>query len=93
VEAARQRLATGQQKRLSDLGELNTAEFSLFLNLLGEALSEQVDPNTSVERHTGDGLLLVRLEPLERDSYARIHTPAGIFSGRDHLITITEVDR
>ncbi|WP_246641598.1 TIGR02677 family protein [Paraburkholderia edwinii] len=92
VETARQRLATGRQKRLSDLGELNTTEFSLFLNLLGEALSEQADPDTSVERHTGDGLLLIRLEPLERGSFARIHTPAGTFSGRDHLITITEVD-
>lgn len=89
VEAARARLSTGQPTRLSELKTLNTHEFGLFLSLLGEALSEQPSPDMAVERQTGDGLLKIRLEPLGKDSRASIATPAGVFSGRDHLLTIT----
>jgi len=89
VEAARQRLATGQATRLSELGELDIHAFGLFLNLLGEALAEQAGPDAAVERQSGDGLLQLRLEPLEAGSHARIATPLGVFAGRDHRITIT----
>ena len=89
VEAARRRLATGRATRLSELGELDTHAFGLFLNLLGEALAEQSGPETVVERRTGDGLLRIRLEPLGDDSRARVITPAGVFAGRDHRLTIT----
>jgi uncharacterized protein (TIGR02677 family) len=89
VEAARQRLATGQPTRLSDLGELDRHAFGLFLGLLGEALTEQAGPDATAERQTGDGLLHISLTPLAPDSRARIETPHGVFSGRDHLITIT----
>lgn len=91
VEAARRRLALGQPTRLSGLGELDAHEFGLFLGLLGEVLTEQSNPEQAVERRTGDGLLHIRLEPLAMDSQAHIHTPAGIFSGRDHLLTISPV--
>lgn len=89
VEAARERLANGRQTRLSELGELDSHAFGLFLSLLGEALAEQAGPDAAVERHTGDGLLHIRLEPLEANSHARIATPLGVFAGRDHRITIT----
>jgi uncharacterized protein (TIGR02677 family) len=89
VESARQRLATGRPTRLSDLGKLDSHAFELFLALLGEALAEQCGPDSVVERLTGDGLLRIRLDPLTADSYARITTAAGIFTGRDHVITIT----
>lgn len=89
VEAARQRLATGRPVRLSELGELDAHAFGLFLSLLGEALAEQGRPDDPVERQTGDGLLLIRMEPLAAESHASIITPAGIFSGRDHLLTIS----
>ncbi|MGH8629805.1 MAG: TIGR02677 family protein [Burkholderiales bacterium] len=88
VEAARQRLATGLATRLSELGELDVHAFGLFLNLLGEALTEQAGPEAMVERQTGDGLLHIRLEPLAADSRARITTSLGVFAGRDHHITI-----
>jgi uncharacterized protein (TIGR02677 family) len=91
VEAARERLATGRPTRLSELGELDVHAFGLFLGLLGEALADQVGPNDTVERQTGDGLLHIRLEPLGADTYARIISPHGVFSGRDHLITITPI--
>ena len=89
VDAARRRLATGRATLLSELGELDTHAFGLFLNLLGEALAEQSGPATAVERRTGDGLLQIRLEPLDGSSWARIDTPTGVFSGRDHRLTIT----
>ena len=88
VDAARQRLATGHPVRLSELGELDRHAFGLFLNLLGEALAEQANPGQTVERHTGDGLLYIRMEPLGIATEARIITPSGVFVGRDHLLTI-----
>jgi uncharacterized protein (TIGR02677 family) len=89
VDAARRRLATGRATRLSELGDLDTHAFGLFLSLLAEALAEQSSPQESVERQTGDGLLQIRMTPLDSDSRARISTPAGCFSGRDHLLTIS----
>lgn len=89
VEAARRRLATGHPIRLSDLGELDGHAFGLFLGLLGEALTEQTHPEAAVSRQTGDGLLHIDLTPLAAETRAEITTPHGIFSGRDHLITIT----
>lgn len=88
VDAARQRLATGLPVRLSELGELDVHAFGLFLNLLGEALTEQAHPDQTVERQTGDGLLYIRMEPLDATTQACIMTPAGVFAGRNHLLTI-----
>ncbi len=92
IEAARVRLATGQPTRLSDLGELDTHAFGLFLGLLGEALTAQSHPDAAVELDSGDGLLRIRLEPLAADSRAEIHTADGVFAGRDHLLTISRTD-
>lgn len=91
VEAARKRLATGCPARLSSLDGLDQDAFGLFLGLLGEALSEQARPDSPVERRTSDGVLHIRLEPLAANTCARITTPRGVFSGRDHVITITPV--
>lgn len=88
VDAARQRLATGHPVRISELGELDTHAFGLFQSLLGEALAEQAHPDQTIERHTGDGLLYIRMEPLGVATEARIMTPSGVFAGRDHLLTI-----
>jgi len=92
VEAARQRLATGRPAKLSELGSLDTPAFALFLSLLGEALAAQAGPDEAVELQSGDGLLRIRLQPLDAGSRAEIETPAGIFAGRDHQITITRLD-
>jgi uncharacterized protein (TIGR02677 family) len=91
TEAARRRLATGRQVRLSELGALDRHAFRLFLTLLGEALAAQTHADRSVERLTGDGTLVIRLEPLEAGSHAVIQTELGSFAGRDHLILIREV--
>lgn len=93
IEAARARhaLATGQLTRLSDLGHLDAHAFALFLGLLGEALTVQTGPDDAVELQSSDGLLCISLEPLGADTRARVVTPAGIFSGRDHLISISRI--
>jgi uncharacterized protein (TIGR02677 family) len=92
VEEARARLANGEARRLSDLGRLDPHGFRLFLNLLGETLPAQANPDEAVERQTGDGLLRVRLEPLGADTNAEIVTDAGVFAGRDHMLTITSME-
>lgn len=89
AEEARSKLADGEARRLSDLGPLDHHGFQLFLSLLGETLPAQAHPDEPVERQTGDGLLRVRLEPLDVDSNAEISTEAGLFSGRDHVLTVT----
>jgi uncharacterized protein (TIGR02677 family) len=91
MELARRRLASGEPVPLSALGDLNDCEFRLLLGLLGEALSEQVHPDRPVERLSGDGLLQVRLEPLAADSWARVRTTAGVFAGRDHVLTLRRI--
>jgi len=92
IEAARTRLATGRPSRLSELEVLDTHAFTLFLALLGEALTAQASPNEAVELQSGDGLLRIRLQPLPADTHATIATSAGSFAGRDHLITITRME-
>ena len=91
-EAARERLATGQLTRLSELGRLESHAFQLFLSLLGEALTEQSAPDEAVELQSGDGLLRISLVPLDAASHAEVLTPMGVFAGRDHFITITRIE-
>ncbi|MFT3850142.1 MAG: TIGR02677 family protein [Propionivibrio sp.] len=91
VDAARARLATGRICRLSELGPLDPHAFDLFLTILGEVLASQPSPDEAVARSTSDGLLHIRLEPLGEDTHAAIETPLGVFSGRDHRITIRPI--
>lgn len=89
IEAARDRLATGELTRLSELGRLDEHAFRLFLSLLGEALTVQASPDDAIELHSGDGLLRISLSPLGTETRADVATEAGVFTGRDHLINIT----
>jgi uncharacterized protein (TIGR02677 family) len=88
TEAARQRLATHRDTRLSDLGRLDAPSFRLFLTLLGEALAAQRHPDEAVERMTGDGTLMIKLIPLGAHTEAQIATDLGVFRGRDHRVLI-----
>ena len=92
TEAARRRLANGELRLLSQFGALDARAFRLFLNLLGDALAAQTEPDQVVERSTADGALTVRLEPLAPGSRACIETELGTFSGRDHRVLIRQVD-
>lgn len=89
IDAARAILSTGQATRLSELGMLDAQAFRLFLNLLGEALVVQSRPGAEVACQSADGLLQIRLVPLDAGSIACIETDMGTFTGRDHLLTIT----
>jgi uncharacterized protein (TIGR02677 family) len=91
IDVARAALANGRPARLSDLGALDAQAFRLFLTLLGEALVAQSRPDAAVECHSADGLLRIRLEPLADGSIARIETALGVFSGRDHVLTVTSL--
>jgi len=89
AEAARRRLATGRPARLSALGELSRDEFSLFLRVLGDALSAgPPGPDGVVTTRTADGTLEIVLRPLADGTVAEIVTTAGVLRGPDHEITI-----
>ncbi|GAA3643027.1 TIGR02677 family protein [Nonomuraea antimicrobica] len=88
AELARKRLATGRPVLLSELGELDPAEFHLLLRLLGEALA--MGPGEVTVR-TSDGGMEIRLRPV--DGYAEIRTETGVLRGPDHEVVITDVTR
>ncbi len=92
VHAARSRLATGRDLRLSDIGELDESTFRLFLSLLGEALAAADPAEQPIETITGDGSLSIEMVPLEASASARIVTPLGTFMGRDYRLRITDLD-
>lgn len=90
--AARRQLATGAPLRLSAVGRLDRAAFALFLRLLGDALSAAPSPDAGVTILSGDGSLRVELVPLGPETTAEIETPDGIFRGRDHLLSIVDLE-
>jgi uncharacterized protein (TIGR02677 family) len=92
AELARRRLATGRPVRLSDLGQLDQAEFALFLRLLGETLSAgPPGPGGIIAIRTADGTMEITLRPLPDGDIAVINTPDGVLRGPDHEITITDL--
>jgi uncharacterized protein (TIGR02677 family) len=89
IAAARHRLATGRPMRLSEIGELDPAEFHLFLDILGKALTHKIDPAAEVDAASSDGALRIHLAPTSDNVTAIIHTTTGRFSGKDHWVTIS----
>jgi uncharacterized protein (TIGR02677 family) len=89
--AARARLVTEHPVRLSDLGHLHPAAFSLFLALLGEALSARRPGEREIRTTTGDGSLEILLAPVPGGPPVEIRTDAGVFRGPDHVLQITDL--
>jgi len=85
---AQNRFGTGRRIRLSELEQLETGEFDMLLDLLGEAVSARVFHNEAVETLSPDGSLSVRLEPTDDGRNAMILTSDGVFSGPDQWIQI-----
>ena len=85
---AREKLLRGGRRRLAQMGPMETAEFRLFLDLLGHTLSRQ-PPGPVLETMSADGTLQVRLEPID-DGGAMVEllTSEGVFRGGDHWVTI-----
>lgn len=86
LQKARERLATGQRVRLSDLPELDLHELTMLLDLLGDALAEQGEPGVPVEAWSSDGSLRILLEPTEGEGSLR--SVLGTLSGREHFLTL-----
>ena len=91
TDAARRRLATGHPALLSELGPLDSVEFSLFLRLLGDGLAAgPAGPDGTIRTRTSDGTMEIVLRPLPEAGIAEIRTPDGVLRGPDHEITITD---
>jgi uncharacterized protein (TIGR02677 family) len=91
TDAARRRLATSRPVLLSGLGKLDSAEFGLFLRLLGDALAAgPAGPDGAIRTRTADGSMEIVLRPLPEAGIAEIRTEDGVLRGPDHEITITD---
>lgn len=91
IAAAQQRLATGRQMRLSEIGTLDPTAFDLFLDLLGEAVACKLHAADTVVAYSSDGALRIELSPTDDEAFAVITTSFGLFAGEDHYITVTDV--
>lgn len=91
TDAARRRLATGRPTLLSDLGALDSAEFALFLQLLGDGLAAgPPGPDGAIRTRTADGTMEITLRPVPGAGVAQIMTATGVLRGPDHELTITD---
>jgi uncharacterized protein (TIGR02677 family) len=79
--------------RLSQLEHLESDEFDVLLDLLGEALSAKVSSSEAVEILSSNGSLKVCLEPTGDDRDAMILTSGGMFFGPDHWIRVEETSK
>ncbi|MFW6695739.1 TIGR02677 family protein [Streptomyces sp. MAR4 CNX-425] len=89
IAAARARLATGGEIRLSQVGELDPVAFGLFLQLLGDALATWRPDTLTTTATSTDGAMEIRLTALRDGGRAEVRTPGGVFRGPDHLLEIT----
>ncbi|MEU1898430.1 TIGR02677 family protein [Nocardiopsis dassonvillei] len=89
--AARARLATRGQVRLSDLDELDPVAFGLFLQLLGDALSRWRPDTEHTVATSNDGTMEIHLSALNDGRTATVRTPGGTFHGPDHLVRIVDL--
>jgi uncharacterized protein (TIGR02677 family) len=89
--AARTRLVTERPIRLSDVGHLDAHAFSLFLTLLGDALSARRPGEREICTTTGDGALEIRLAPVPGAPLVELETDAGVFRGTDYVVQIIDL--
>lgn len=93
--AARAALATHRTVRLGDLaeqhdGELDRGVFTLFLALLGDALTAMGPGRRDVTTTTSDGTMRISLTALDDGRDVTIPTSNGWFRGPDHLVRISD---
>ncbi|MFG1951972.1 TIGR02677 family protein [Micromonospora sp. NPDC048830] len=88
---ARAALATPGPIHLSELARLDSAEFRLFLQLLGDALAARRPDQSEVTTTTSDGTMAVRLRRVDGAPPARVVTEDGVLTGPEHLIEITDL--
>ena len=88
---AHHRFGNGKRIRLSELEQLQTGEFELFLDLLGDTVSNRIFESETTEILSGDGCFRIKLEPTDDGQDALILTTDGMFSGPDHWISIEQI--
>jgi uncharacterized protein (TIGR02677 family) len=91
TSAARERLRTTGPTLLSELGELDTRAFRLFLALLGDALAARRPGDTEVVTTTGDGTLEIRLSLVPNGGTVAITTEDGVLRGPQHVVEIVDL--
>lgn len=91
TSAARERLRTDGPVLLSELGELDTRAFRLFLGLLGDALSARLPGDTEVRTTTGDGTMEIRLSLVPDGGTVVIPTEDGELCGPQHIVEIVDL--
>ncbi|WP_231626685.1 DUF2397 family protein [Streptomyces apocyni] len=89
--AARRRLVTGGEVRLSDLGEPDLVAFGLFPQLLGDALATWRPGITRTVATSNDGSMEIRLALLPGGGQAEVRTPDGVLCGPEHLMEIIDL--
>jgi uncharacterized protein (TIGR02677 family) len=85
---AQNRFAAGSRIRLSELGQLETDEFDLLLEFLGETVIGGDVNDDANEILSSDGSLRVKLEPTRDGQTASIQTSDGVFAGPDLWIIV-----
>jgi uncharacterized protein (TIGR02677 family) len=93
TSAARARLCTDGPVLLSQLGELDTRAFRLFLGLLGDALSARLPGDTDVRTTTGDGTMEIRLSLVPDGGTVVIPTEDGELRGQQHTVEIIDLTK
>lgn len=91
TRAARARLRTEGPVLLSELGELDTRAFRLFLGLLGDALSTRLPGDTEVRTTTGDGTMEIRLSVVPDGGTVVVPTEDGELRGPQHVVEIIDL--
>ncbi|WP_394428860.1 TIGR02677 family protein [Streptomyces sp. SGAir0957] len=91
ISAARERLVTDGETRLSELGELDPVAFGLFLQLLGDALATWRPGTTRTVATSNDGSMEIRLALLPGDTLAEVRTSHGTLRGPDHRVRIVDL--
>jgi uncharacterized protein (TIGR02677 family) len=89
--AARARLATRGEVRLSELDVLDRDAFRLFLQLLGDALSVWRPGLAAVSATTNDGTMEIRLTRLPGQGMVELCTLDGVLRGPDHVVEIVDL--
>jgi uncharacterized protein (TIGR02677 family) len=94
AELARRRIATGRATRLADLGGsdgLTSGELTLFLRLLGDALSAgPTSPDGTIVAITADGSYEITLEPVPDGQVIAVRSSEGVLWAVDHTITVVD---
>ncbi|MFJ8775012.1 TIGR02677 family protein [Streptomyces microflavus] len=93
TEAAERSLAGRGPVRLSELGQLDSAEAEVFLSCLGLVLSARKRSGGIRRTRTPDGRLLITLGPAAEGAGAAVELRGGMLSTRDFELTLLVEER